>query len=71
MLFEQVAGPVGADRAPGEFCCGLWMIPVDDRIRLQAAEPAGSQAITTSEDTVSLIRRLAAELSVHWQMFRP
>ena len=29
MLFEQVAGPVGADGAPGVFCCGLRVISVD------------------------------------------
>jgi hypothetical protein len=29
MLFEQVAGPVGADGAAGVFCCGLRVISVD------------------------------------------
>jgi hypothetical protein len=29
MLFEQVAGPAGADGAPGVFCCGLRVISVD------------------------------------------
>jgi Transposase DDE domain len=29
MLFEQVAGPVGADGATGVFCCGLRVISVD------------------------------------------
>jgi Insertion element 4 transposase N-terminal/Transposase DDE domain len=29
MLFEQVAGPTGADGAPGVFCCGLRVISVD------------------------------------------
>ncbi len=29
MLFEQVAGPVGADGAPGVFCCELRVISVD------------------------------------------
>ena len=29
MLFEQVAGPVGADGAPGVFCCGLRVISMD------------------------------------------
>jgi hypothetical protein len=32
MLFEQVAGPVGADGAPGVFCCGLRMISVDGSV---------------------------------------
>ena len=26
MLFEQVAGPTGADGAPGVFCCGLRVV---------------------------------------------
>ena len=29
MLFEQVAGPVGADDAAGVFCCGLRVVSVD------------------------------------------
>ncbi len=29
MLFEQVAGPTGADGAPGVFCCGLRVVSVD------------------------------------------
>ncbi len=29
MLFEQVAGPVGADGAAGVFCCGLRVVSVD------------------------------------------
>jgi hypothetical protein len=29
MLFEQVAGPVGADGAAGVFCCGLRVISMD------------------------------------------
>jgi hypothetical protein len=29
MLFGQVAGPTGADGAPGVFCCGLRVISVD------------------------------------------
>ena len=29
MLFEQVAGPVGADDAAGVFCCGLRVISMD------------------------------------------
>ena len=29
MLFEHVAGPTGADGAPGVFCCGLRVISVD------------------------------------------
>ena len=29
MLFEQVAGPAGADGAPGVFCCGLRVISID------------------------------------------
>jgi len=28
-LFEQVAGPTGADDAPGVFCCGLRVISID------------------------------------------
>ena len=29
MLFEHVAGPTGADGAPGVFCCGLRVVSVD------------------------------------------
>ena len=29
MLFEQVAGPTGADGAPGVFCCGLRVVSMD------------------------------------------
>ena len=29
MLFEHVAGPAGADGAPGVFCCGLRVVSVD------------------------------------------
>ncbi len=29
MLFEPVAGPAGADGAPGVFCCGLRVVSVD------------------------------------------
>jgi hypothetical protein len=29
MLFEQVAGPVGADDAAGVFCCGLRVVSMD------------------------------------------
>ena len=29
MLFEQVAGPTGADGAPGVFCCGLRVTSID------------------------------------------
>src|SRR6266568_1992306 len=29
MLFEHVAGPVGADGAPGVWCCGLRVISID------------------------------------------
>jgi Insertion element 4 transposase N-terminal len=29
MLFEHGAGPVGADQAPGVFCCGLRVISLD------------------------------------------
>src|SRR5260370_20977415 len=32
MLFEQVAGPVGADGAAGVFCCGLRVISVDGSV---------------------------------------
>ena len=32
MLFEQVAGPVGAGGAPGVFCCGLRVISVDGSV---------------------------------------
>jgi hypothetical protein len=28
-LFEQVAGPIGADDAPGVFCCGLRIVSMD------------------------------------------
>ncbi len=29
MLFEHVAGPTGADGAPGVFCCGLRVVSID------------------------------------------
>src|SRR6266704_1936507 len=32
MLFEHVAGPVGADGAAGVFCCGLRVISVDGSV---------------------------------------
>ena len=32
MLFEQVAGPTGADGAPGVFCCGLRVVSVDGSV---------------------------------------
>jgi hypothetical protein len=32
MLFEQVAGPAGADGAAGVFCCGLRVISVDGSV---------------------------------------
>ena len=32
MLFEQVAGPVGADGAAGVFCCGLRVVSVDGSV---------------------------------------
>jgi hypothetical protein len=28
-LFEQVAGPIGHERDPGVFCCGLRVVSVD------------------------------------------
>jgi hypothetical protein len=31
-LFEQVAGPMGADGAPGVFCCGLRVVSVDGSV---------------------------------------
>ena len=32
MLFEQVAGPTGADGAPGVFCCGLRVVSMDGSV---------------------------------------
>jgi hypothetical protein len=32
MLFEQVAGPTGADGAPGVFCCGLRVVSVEGSV---------------------------------------
>jgi hypothetical protein len=32
MLFEEVAGPTGADGAPGVFCCGLRVVSVDGSV---------------------------------------
>jgi hypothetical protein len=32
MLFEQVAGPTGADGAPGVFCCGLRGVSMDGSV---------------------------------------
>jgi hypothetical protein len=32
MLFEHVAGPTGADGAPGVFCCGLRVVSVDGSV---------------------------------------
>jgi hypothetical protein len=32
MLFEQVAGPVGADGAAGVFCCGLRVVSIDGSV---------------------------------------
>jgi hypothetical protein len=31
-LFEQVAGPLGADDAPGVFCCGLRIVSMDGSV---------------------------------------
>ena len=31
-LFEQVAGPLGADEAPGVFCCGLRIVSMDGSV---------------------------------------
>jgi hypothetical protein len=39
MLFEQVAGPAGADGAAGVFCCGLRVISVDGSITDLPATP--------------------------------
>ena len=39
MLFEQVAGPVGADGAAGVFCCGLRVISVDGSVTDLPATP--------------------------------
>ncbi len=32
MLFERVAGPTGADGAPGVFCCGLRVVSMDGSV---------------------------------------
>jgi hypothetical protein len=32
MLFEHVAGPTGADGAPGVFCCGLRVVSMDGSV---------------------------------------
>ena len=39
MLFEQVAGPVGADGAAGVFCCGLRVMSVDGSVTDLPATP--------------------------------
>ena len=39
MLFEQVAGPAGADGAAGVFCCGLRVISVDGSVTGLPATP--------------------------------
>jgi hypothetical protein len=39
MLFEQVAGPAGADGAAGVFCCGLRVISVDGSVTDLPATP--------------------------------
>ena len=47
MLFEQVAGPVGADGAAGVFCCGLRVISVD----------GSTTDLPDSEDNAAFFRR--------------
>ena len=32
MLFEHLAGPTGADEAPGVFCCGLRVVSMDGSV---------------------------------------
>ena len=42
MLFDQVAGPVGADDAAGVFCCGLRVVSMDG-VRPVEFEPGDGQ----------------------------
>jgi hypothetical protein len=54
MLFEQVAGPPGEDRAPGVFCCGL---PMADHLK-QGHWPHGPDKLEEIAILLSSHRRL-------------
>ena len=53
MLFEQVAGPTGADGAPGVSCCGLRVVSVDGSTSAVPDSTRGSVSTASSGNPAS------------------
>ncbi len=73
MLFEQVAGPVGADGAAGVFCCGLRVVSVDGSSTdvpnsQENDEYFGRPANATRAGAFPQVRWLAAAESGTWAL---
>jgi hypothetical protein len=60
MLFDEVAGPVGADGAAGVFCCGLRVVSMEAPPAMNTEENAGRSAPRSTPPASHRIRSVPA-----------